>query len=32
MYLGEVIEAGLVKDVFSNPQHERTRAYLEGQI
>ncbi len=32
MYLGEVIEAGPAKDVFSNPQHERTKAYLEGQI
>lgn len=32
MYLGEVIEAGLAKEVFNNPQHERTKAYLEGQI
>ena len=32
MYLGEVIEAGLAKEVFNHPQHERTRAYLEGQI
>lgn len=32
MYLGEVIESGSAKEVFSNPQHERTRAYLEGQI
>jgi phosphate transport system ATP-binding protein len=32
MYLGEVIEAGPAHDVFTNPQHERTRAYLEGQI
>ena len=32
MYLGEVIEAGPAKDIFSNPQHERTKAYLEGQI
>jgi phosphate transport system ATP-binding protein len=32
MYLGEVIEAGRAKEVFNNPQHERTRAYLEGQI
>ena len=30
MYLGEVIEAGNAKNVFSNPQHERTRQYLEG--
>jgi len=32
MYLGEVIEAGPAREVFNNPQHERTRAYLEGQI
>ena len=32
MYLGEVIEAGPAKSVFSNPQNERTKAYLEGQI
>ena len=32
MYLGEVIEAGPAQEVFTNPKHERTRAYLEGQI
>ena len=32
MYLGEVIESGPAKEVFNNPQHERTRAYLEGQF
>ena len=32
MYLGEVAEAGPAHDVFNNPQHERTRAYLEGQF
>ncbi|MCJ7436127.1 MAG: phosphate ABC transporter ATP-binding protein [Anaerolineales bacterium] len=32
MYLGEVVEAGSADEVFHNPQHERTRAYLEGQI
>lgn len=32
MYLGEVLEAGSAKEVFENPQHPRTRAYLEGQI
>jgi phosphate transport system ATP-binding protein len=32
MYLGEVVEAGLAHEIFTNPQHERTRAYLEGQI
>ncbi len=30
MYLGEVIEAGPAHDVFTNPQHERTKQYLEG--
>jgi phosphate transport system ATP-binding protein len=32
MYLGEVVEAGPAHEVFNNPQHKRTRAYLEGQI
>jgi len=32
MYMGEVAEAGPAKEVFNNPRHERTRAYLEGQI
>lgn len=32
MYLGEVAEAGPAHEVFNNPRHERTRAYLEGQI
>jgi phosphate transport system ATP-binding protein len=30
MYMGEVIESGPAKDVFSNPKHERTKQYLEG--
>ncbi len=30
MYLGEVIEAGPAKEVFSTPKHERTKQYLEG--
>jgi phosphate transport system ATP-binding protein len=30
MYLGEVVEAGPAKEVFSNPKQERTRQYLEG--
>ncbi len=30
MYMGEVIEAGPAKEVFTNPKHERTRQYLEG--
>ncbi len=32
MYLGEVLEAGPAGKVFEDPQHPRTRAYLEGQI
>lgn len=32
MYLGEVVEVGPAHEVFTNPQHERTRQYLEGQI
>jgi phosphate transport system ATP-binding protein len=30
MYMGEVVEAGVAREVFSNPQQERTRLYLEG--
>ncbi|OQY85804.1 MAG: hypothetical protein B6D40_02570 [Anaerolineae bacterium UTCFX3] len=30
MYMGEVIESGPAKEVFSNPRHERTKQYLEG--
>ncbi len=30
MYMGEVVEAGPAKEVFTNPKHERTRQYLEG--
>lgn len=32
MYLGEVVESGPAKEVFNNPQHERTKQYLEGQF
>jgi len=32
MYLGEVVECGLAKQVFESPQQERTQAYLEGQF
>lgn len=30
MYMGEVIEAGPAQEVFTRPQQERTRQYLEG--
>jgi phosphate transport system ATP-binding protein len=30
MYLGEVVEAGPAREIFTSPQQERTRAYLEG--
>jgi phosphate transport system ATP-binding protein len=32
MYLGEVVEAGPARDVFANPRHKRTKAYIEGQF
>ncbi|RCK74217.1 MAG: Phosphate transport ATP-binding protein PstB [Anaerolineae bacterium] len=32
MYMGKVIEAGPARQVFTNPQHERTRAYLSGEF
>jgi phosphate transport system ATP-binding protein len=30
MYMGEVVEAGPAQEVFNNPQHKRTRQYLDG--
>jgi len=30
MYMGEVVEAGAARELFTNPQQERTRQYLEG--
>jgi phosphate transport system ATP-binding protein len=32
MYLGEMIESGPAKEVFENPQQEKTKAYLQGAI
>jgi len=32
MYLGEVVEAGPARQVFEQPQQERTRGYLSGQF
>ena len=31
MYLGEIVEYGLVEDVFHNPQHPYTKALLSAQ-
>lgn len=30
MYLGEVKESGLTKDIFENPKHEMTKNYIKG--
>lgn len=32
MYLGEVVEAGPARQVFEDPQQERTKGYLSGQF
>ena len=32
MYLGEVIEHGLARQVFEHPREEKTRAYFQGEI
>ncbi len=32
MYMGELIEHGPASQVFRNPQHKKTRAYLEGEL
>ena len=32
LYLGEVVETGPMKDVFSNPREKLTRQYMEGVI
>jgi oligopeptide/dipeptide ABC transporter ATP-binding protein len=32
MYLGQIVETGPVKDVFSNPQHPYTRALLSSTL
>lgn len=31
-YLGELIEEGLTKDIFTNPKHERTENYITGRF
>ena len=32
MHMGELIETGLTKTIFSNPQHEKTQDYITGRI
>jgi len=32
MHMGELIESGMTKDIFSNPQHEKTQDYITGRI
>lgn len=32
MYMGELVEHGPAQELFANPQHERTRAYVSGVI
>jgi phosphate transport system ATP-binding protein len=32
LYLGELIEHGLAKDIFENPREEMTREYIQGII
>jgi phosphate transport system ATP-binding protein len=31
LYLGNLIEHGPAQDVFKNPKHERTKAYIKGE-
>lgn len=32
MYMGELLEHGPAEELFANPRHERTRAYVSGVI
>ncbi|MEK9906331.1 MAG: phosphate ABC transporter ATP-binding protein PstB [Gammaproteobacteria bacterium] len=32
MHMGELVETGLTKDIFSNPQHVKTQDYITGRI
>jgi phosphate transport system ATP-binding protein len=32
MYLGELIESGPAEQVFNSPHHEKTKAYISGEI
>ena len=32
MHMGELVETGFTKDIFSNPQHVKTQDYITGRI
>ncbi|KXA90532.1 phosphate ABC transporter ATP-binding protein [candidate division MSBL1 archaeon SCGC-AAA259I09] len=32
LYLGELLEHGSAEKVFENPEHDRTRKYIEGEL
>jgi phosphate transport system ATP-binding protein len=32
MYLGEVVEYGITKNVFENPQNKLTEKYITGEF
>lgn len=32
LYMGELLEDGPAEEVFENPDHERTRKYIEGEL
>ena len=32
MHMGQLIETGMTKSIFSNPQHEKTQDYITGRI
>ncbi len=32
LYMGELLENGPAEDVFENPEHKRTKKYIEGEL
>ena len=32
MHMGELVETGLTKNIFSNPEHAKTQDYITGRI
>ena len=32
MHMGELVESGFTKNIFSNPQHQKTQDYITGRI